>query len=131
MTPYPERIPNQNFDHFLFSFSSAAKAEKDLQQEYDALHARINNIIDSDKFYVQNFPVLKNVLALQPTKAELKKLSKAVDRLADLIDAFTHLDAKLTMIKTMQENPHWFTNTFADFSAEIDRDIDKFLETIE
>jgi hypothetical protein len=61
----------------------------------------------------------------------LKKLSKAVDRLSDLMEIFTQLNSKLTMIKTMQEHPHWFTNAFADFSKEVERDIDVFMQTIE
>jgi hypothetical protein len=124
MTSYPEQVPNGNFDHFLFSFSSAARAEQDVQKEFDAMAARINAIVDSEKFFVQNFPVLRNIVSLQPTKDELKKLSKAIDRLADLIEIFGQITAKLSMIKTMQEHPHWFTDTFADFAKEIDRDLD-------
>jgi hypothetical protein len=131
MSLYPEQVPSEPFDHFLFSFSSAAKVERELQEEFDALTARINNIVESDKFFIQGFPVLKNILALQPSKSDLKKLSKAVDRLSDLMEIFTQLNSKLTMIKTMQEHPHWFTNTFADFAKEVERDIDVFMQTIE
>lgn len=126
MTHYPEQIPAGNFDHFLFSFSSAAKAEKEIQKDFDSLAKRINAIVESEKFFVQNFPVLRNLIALQPSKEELKKLAKAVDRLADLVEVFGQLDSKLTVIKTMQDHPHWFTDTFADLDKEIDRDLDSF-----
>lgn len=131
MNSYPEQLPPGGFDHFLFSFSSAAKAEKELQRDFDALSQRIGAIVEADKFMVQGFPVLKHLVALQPTKEELKKLAKAVDRIADLLELFNQLNAKLTMIKTMQEHPHWFTDTFADFAKEIERDIDKLLEDID
>lgn len=132
MTFYPDKIPSESSDHFLFSFSSAARAEKELQSEFDTLANRINNIVESDKFFVQGFPVLKNILALQPSKDELKRLSKAVDRLAELMDVFGQLNSKLSMIKTMQEYPYWFTSTFADFPKEVERGIDKLLlESIE
>lgn len=129
MSTYPEKIPTQSFDSFLFSFSSASKVEKDVQQEFDAINQRIANIVDSEKFFVQDFPVLRNLMQLNPTKEDFKKLSKAFDRLGDLIEVFKELSSKLHVIQTLRENQTWFTTSFADFEKEIDRDLQEFLDS--
>lgn len=123
---HPEQLPTETTNNFLFSFSSVSKAQTEIQKEFDALNERIQAIVESDKFHVQNFPVLRNIIALQPDKAELKKLAKALDRLGDLMDAYATLNARLNMVKMMQEHPTWFTSTFTDYEGEIDRSLDKF-----
>lgn len=123
---HPEQLPTETTNNFLFSFSSVSKAQTEIQKEFDALNERIQAIVESDKFHVQNFPVLRNIVALQPDKTELKKLSKALDRLGDLMEAYTTLNARLNMVKMMQEHPTWFTSTFTDYEGEIDRSLDKF-----
>lgn len=122
---------NNTIKNFNFSFSLAQSAKKELEEEHSALNDRINNIVDSEKFFVNGFPVLKNIIILQPTKADLKRISKALDRLADLLDIFKELDSKMSVIKTVQDNPNWFAWTFGDFSSEIDKDIDSFFNTEE
>lgn len=123
---HPEQLPTDTKNNFLFSFSSVATAQSEIQKEFDALNERIQAIVESEKFHVQNFPVLRNIIALQPDKAELKKLSKALDRLGDLMESYATLNARLNMVKMMQEHPTWFTSTFADYEGEIDRSLDKF-----
>lgn len=116
---------------FNFSFALAQKAKADLEADHEKLLERITQIAESEKFFVNGFPVLKNVIQLQPKKADLKKLSKALDRLADLMDTFQEIDSKLTVINTVQEHPHWFAWAFGDFSQEVEQDIEKFLNTLE
>lgn len=114
--------------NFNFSFSLAQNAKKELEESHSTINERINNIVDSEKFYINGFPVLKNIIALQPSKADLKRISKALDRLADLLEAFKELDNKLSVIKTVQEDPHWFAWACGDFAQEIDNDIDSFFK---
>lgn len=127
--PYPEKLPSQGFESFLFSYSTMKTAEQNLQNEYDTINKRILNIVDSEKFFVNDFPVLKNLMALNPSREELKKLAKAIDRLGDLVEIYKELSAKVELIKTMRDNQTWFTNTFADFDKEIDRDLQDFINS--
>lgn len=111
---------------FNFSFSLAAKAMKDVENEHNALDQRIGNIIDSENFYINGYPVIKSIMMLDPKKSDLKKLSKALDRLADLVEVFDNLQTKMTVLKTVQDDPNWFAWTFGDFSKEVDDDLNKF-----
>jgi len=127
--PYPEKLPSQGFESFLFSFSTMKTAEQTLQNEYETINKRILTIVDSEKFFVNDFPVLKNLMALNPSREELKKLAKAIDRLGDLVEIYKELIAKIELIKTMRDNQTWFTSTFADFDKEIDRDLKDFINS--
>lgn len=127
--PYPEKIPNHGFESFLFSFSTMKTAEQNLQNEYETISKRISTIVDSEKFFVNEFPVLRNLMVLNPKREDLKKLAKAIDRLGDLVDIERELGAKIELIKTMKENQNWFTSTFADFDKEIDRDLQAFIDS--
>jgi len=111
---------------FNFSFSLAAKAMKDVEDEHTALDQRIGNIIESENFYVNGYPVLKSIMMLDPKKSDLKKLSKALDRLAELVEVFDNLETKMTVLKTVRDDPNWFAWTFGDFSKELDDDLTKF-----
>lgn len=116
---------------FNFSFAMAQKAKEDLEDEHSKILERITNIVESEKFFVNGFPVLKNIINLQPQKNDLKKISKAIDRLADLIELFSELDNKISVIKTVQNDPNWFAWTFGDFSKEVEDSIDKFFNASE
>lgn len=123
---YPEQIPNSLnavYDNFKFSFSMVNDTFKELQEHHSNLDARISQIVDSEKFFINGFPVLKNILMLSPKKNDLKKLSKALDRLADLVEAFDSLESKINLIETVRQDPHWFAGAFGDFSSEIPNDI--------
>jgi hypothetical protein len=124
---YPEQIPSQAdsmITNFNFSFSAAEDAFRNVKEQHSQLDQRISSIVDSEKFFVNGFPVLKNILVLSPKKNDLKKLAKALDRLADIIDLYDATQAKLTLIETLQKDPHWFTGTFGDFSKEVSDDLD-------
>ena len=66
---------------------------------------------------------------LQPKKSDLKKLAKAMDRLADLIEVYEEAQSKLSVIEAVQKDPNWFAWTFGDFSQEIDQDIEQLFKT--
>jgi len=131
---YPESIPPSAklaIDNFNFSFSLANKAKSEIEKEHSALSERIENIVESEKFFISGIPVLKSILALNPSKVDLKKLAKATARLSELIDQHSELENKLNLIKTVNDNPHWFAWTFGDFSQELDQDIDSLFKEIE
>jgi hypothetical protein len=56
-------------------------------------------------------------------KETLKGLSKALDRVADLIEIKDNLSSKLKIINLAEKDPSWFAYTFGDFSSSIDSDI--------
>jgi hypothetical protein len=119
-------MSNNHLKDFNFSFALANKARKELEDEHQNLLERISAITDSEKFFINGFPVLKNIITLNPKKSDLKKLSKALDRLADLLEVYQELDNKISVINTVQEHPNWFTWTFGDFTNEIEKDIETF-----
>lgn len=128
---YPEQNSNSSnpfYDNFKFSFSMVNDTLKELKESHSTLDSRISQIVDSEKFYINGFPVLKNILFLSPKKNDLKKLSKALDRLADLVEAFDSIESKLNLVQTVQSDPHWFAWAFGDFSSEIPNNIDTITE---
>lgn len=128
---YPEQIPNGAkpfYDNFRFSFSMVNDTFKELKENHSKLDSRISQIVDSEKFYINGFPVLRNILHLSPKKNDLKKLSKALDRLADLVEAFDSLESKINLIETVQSDPQWFAWAFGDFSSEVPNHIETISE---
>lgn len=123
--------PLFKMNNFNFSFALANKAKENIESENNSLEERIGNIVDSEKFHINGFPVLKNILMLQPKKSDLKKLSKAIDRLADLIEVYQEVQSKLSVIEAVEKDPNWFAWTFGDFSQEIDQDIENFFNSKE
>lgn len=131
---YPESIPpsaNTAIDSFNFSFAMAKEISSEMYQEYDALSERIDNIIESEKFFISGIPVLKSILTLNPSTADLKKLGKALFRLSELTGRHSEIGTKLDLIKTAVDNPQWFITTFGDFSKEVDNDIDSLFKEID
>jgi hypothetical protein len=124
---YPEKIPSNinNINTFNFSFSHASKERDSLVKSFDSISDRIEQIASSEKFYINGIPIVRSLLGLNPTKNDLKKLSKALDRLADLVEMRQSLNTKLTVHDAITEDPTWFIQTFADFSSEIDSDIEQ------
>jgi hypothetical protein len=131
---YPESVPPSSkitMDTFNFSFSLVDKAREDIQSDYDSLSERIEAIVESEKFYVNNYPVLKQILMIGAKKNDLKKLSKALARLSELVEIHSQLENKLGVINTLSNQPHWFTSTFGDFSKEIDASIEDIFKDLE
>ena len=118
---------NNDFTQFNFSFELVEKTKQELETSYQKLLDRISNITESEKFFINGFPVLKNIVTLNPKKQDLKKIAKALDRLSDLLEAFEEIDNKITLVNTVQNDPHWFAWAFGDFSKDVDTAIDQLL----
>jgi hypothetical protein len=128
---YPEKIPNAASNDFLFSFEKAATSAKKLKVEHSILEERIEKIVSSDKFFLSDYPILRQIMMLSPSKNELKLLSKALDRLADIVEVHQSVQQKLSVFKVIEEDPNWLALSFGDFSSEIDTDIESFFNSIE
>lgn len=120
---YPEKIPNFSTDNFVFSFDKARSALPELQKINETLEERIEKIVSSEKFFISDYPILRQIMMLSPDKNQLKLLSKALDRLSELVDSQKTINQKLVVFKMLQEDPDWFTLSFGDFSKEIDSDL--------
>jgi alpha-mannosidase len=90
----------------------------DLQRDTEALKERIDKIIDH--FTVNDVPILRLILNLTDSRDDLKKLSKALDRLADLAEHYTSLTKKLAVIEQAEVDPNWFALAFGDFEQDVD-----------
>lgn len=130
---YPEKIPaiSSSTTSFNFSFSQVDKARTSVQSEYDSLSQRIEAILSSEKFFINDVPVLRAITSLNPSGNDLKKLAKAIARLSELVDKHSELDSTLNLIATLADNPHWFMSTFGDFSKEVDEDIDSLFKELD
>jgi hypothetical protein len=113
-----------NINKFNFSFEMASKAKKELEDNTFILKQRIDKIVDH--FTIGDTPILRFILGMDPTRDDLKKLSKALDRLGDIVEAYEELTNKLIVIKAAESDPHWFALTCGDFESEVDQDIEKF-----
>lgn len=129
---YPEKIPSNvnKINSFKFSFSNANVEKERLTESFDNVADRIEQIANSEKFFINGVPIIKSLMGLNPTKNDFKKLSKALDRLADLVEIRNNLNTKLTVHDVINENPNWFIETFGDFSSEIDDDIEQLFNDI-
>lgn len=116
---------SNEFKQFNFSFELVEKTKQELENSHQKLLERISNITESEKFFINGFPVLKNIVTLNPKKQDLKKVAKALDRLSDLLEAFEEVDNKMTLVNTVQSDPHWFAWAFGDFSKDVDVVIDQ------
>jgi len=123
MSTYPEKIPEglSSIDKFPFSVKAGKLAKKDIESQLDAVNNRIDKIVDH--FIFSDTPILMFILRLTDKKADLKKLSKALDRVADLVEIQSDLNSRLSVLKVLESDPNWFATTFSDYSDEIDRDI--------
>jgi hypothetical protein len=72
-------------------------------------------------------PVVTAILNITRSKNDLKKLAKALDRIADIVEVLDSLKEKLTVIKVAEKNPNWFMSAFGDFSTDIDKTIESIL----
>lgn len=109
---------------FNFSFDMVTKSKAELQEQRDAVKERIDKIVTH--FTIDDVPILSYILHVTSSRVELKKLSKALDRLADLTEINTSLNNKLKVIEAAETDPNWFALAFGDFDQEIDLDIEKF-----
>lgn len=116
-----------NIDKFHFSFEMASKVKKQLEDEASVLKQRIDKIVDH--FTIKDTPILRFILNMEPNRDDLKKLSKALDRLADIVQVYEGLMTKISVVKAAESDPNWFALAFGDFEKEIDQDIERFFNT--
>lgn len=128
MSSYPEKIPDgiSSIESFPFSFTAGKNARKEIQSQLENVNARVNKILEH--FIYDDIPVLHFILRATTQKADLKKIAKAVDRLADLVEIQEDLNARMNVIKLLEADPSWFTSTFSDYSQEIDRDLSDIID---
>lgn len=128
MKKYPEQIPESgNRNEFIFSFAEALKASKNLEQDFENIDERIQKIVNEPKFFIGKIPILSYIIELGPTKNELLKISKACERLAQLIEVRSEIMRKLSVANVAREDPDWLYSTFANIYKEIPDDISEVL----
>lgn len=130
MNPYPEKIPEGigNLDVFPFSIKASKNARKEIENQLDQINSRIEKILDH--FVYSDIPILNYVLKVTTQKSELKKMAKAIDRLADLVAIQEDLSSRLQVVKLLETDPNWFAATFSDYSSEIDKDLSDIIDNL-
>lgn len=128
MSSYPEKIPEGigSIETFPFSFNAGKDVKRDLENQLEQINSRVEKIIDH--FVFNDIPIIHFVLKATSQKNDLKKMAKAIDRLADLVQVQEDLASRLNVIKALEADPTWFASTFADYSSEIDKDLSNILD---
>lgn len=114
----------ENINKFNFSFSMVSKTKAELYEQLEIVKERIDKIVNH--FTIDNVPILSYILHVTSSRSELKKLSKALERLADLAEIQNNLDNKVKVIEIAETDPNWLALAFGDFDNEIDQDIKTF-----
>lgn len=117
---------NDKIDKFQFSFAMASKAKENIEEQLDSVEIRISKIVEH--FTLNDVPILRFILNMDPSRDDLKKLSKALDRLSDLVEIQNSLSSKLSVINAAEKDPNWFALAFGDFESDIDQSLKKILE---
>jgi hypothetical protein len=127
MDIYPEKIPSssKSSNSFYFNLESSKHVKKEIQNQLSILNDRIDKIVDH--FTLEDMPVSKFILNISENREDLKKVGKALDRVADLIEARNDLLPKLRIIELAEKDPNWFALTFGDFSVNLDLELDNIL----
>lgn len=127
MEIYPEKIPSSvnPLSSFYFNIEASKNVKKEIETQLNLLNDRIEKIVDH--FTLDDMPVIKFILNISENREDLKKVGKALDRVADLIQARNELIPKLKVIQTAEEDPNWFALTFGDFSVDVDLELDNIL----
>jgi len=125
---HPEKIPENKgtVDQFLFNLKSSSSVRIELESQLSTLNERIQKIVNS--VTLNDMPMIGFLLQNSHDKKELKKFAKAVDRVADLIDAADNIENRINIIDTAEKDPNWFALTFGDYAQEIDEDIDNIFK---
>jgi hypothetical protein len=128
MSSYPEIIPEGigSIDLFPFSFNAGKNVKKELTSQLDLVNSRMQKIIEH--FVFDDMPVLMLILKVTTEKSDLKKMAKAIDRLADLVEIQQTLNSRLNVLNLVESDPIWFTSTFSDYASEIDKDLSEIIK---
>jgi archaellum component FlaC len=123
MSSYPEKIPDGigSINAFPFSFTAGKNVKRELEFQLDQINTRIEKIVDH--FVFNDIPIVHYILKASNQKNDLKKLAKAINRLADLVEVQENLSSRLNIVKVLETDTAWFTSTFSDYSSEIDQDL--------
>lgn len=105
--------------------TAAAKTKEELNKKVKILQDRIDKLVND--FTIDDLPVLKPILSLTRSKTDLKRLAKAVDRVADIVEIYDSLNGKLKIVEMVENDPNWFASTFGDFEKDIDNAINKIM----
>lgn len=125
---YPEKIPASSLgpvNSFYFSLEASKEIKTQLESQLSNLDARIDKIVDH--FTLDDMPIIRFILNISQDKEELKKVAKALDRVAELIHAKNQITPKLEVIKIAEKDPNWFALTFGDFSTDVELGLDSIL----
>jgi hypothetical protein len=127
MTSYPEKIPASisPIKNFYFNLENSKNIKGELESQIHSLDERIEKIVEH--FTLDDVPIIKFILNVSHDKGELKKISKALDRVADLIEARDKILPKLQVIKTAESDPNWFALAFGSFAEDIELEIENIL----
>lgn len=125
---YPEQVPKSQakMEQFLFNVGASGTMKSELESQLSTLQDRIQNIVNT--VTLNDMPILGFVLQNSHDKKELKKFAKAVDRVADLVDAADNIESRINIINTAEKDPNWFAVTFGDYTKEIDEDIENIFK---
>ena len=128
MSSYPEIIPEGigSIDLFPFSFNAGKNVKKELTSQLDLVNSRMQKIIEH--FVFDDMPVLMLILKVTSEKSDLKKMAKAIDRLADLVEIQETLNSRLNVLNLVESDPIWFTSTFSDYTSEIYKDLSEIIK---
>jgi archaellum component FlaC len=123
MSSYPEKIPDGigSINAFPFSFTAGKNVKRELEFQLDQINTRIEKIVDH--FVYNDIFIVHYILKASNQKNDLKKLAKAINRLADLVEVQENLSSRLNIVKVLETDTAWFTSTFSDYSSEIDQDL--------
>jgi phosphoenolpyruvate carboxylase len=122
MTSYPEKVPQSApIKNFYFSLDAASDSKAEIKNQISMLEERIEKIIQH--FTVDDMPIIRFILNMTHDKEIIKGISKALDRVSDLVEHHDNLSSKLKVIEHAEQDPSWFAYTFGDFSSSIDNDL--------
>lgn len=114
---------NNPIKSFQFNLDSSLSVKTEIISQMESLSERIEKIIDH--FTIDDMPVIKFILNMTHDNETLKNISRALDRVADLVEAHDNLSSKLKVIEHAEKDPSWFAYAFGDFSSSFDNDIEK------
>ena len=129
MPAYPEKIPNDAkgpINNFYFRLDAAKEVKKQLESQLSNLDNRIDKIVDH--FTLADMPIIRFILNVSEDRDDLKKVAKALDRVADLMYSRNQILPKLQLIATAEKDPNWLAMAFGDFSVDVDLELDNIVD---